>query len=163
MIRSANPKDSKEIAEIYNYYILNSIVTFEEEPISANEMSIRMKSDTSELPWLVYEIDQNIVGYAYAKHWKPRSAYRHSTEISIYLKHGEFNKGIGSRLYAELIRQLKSLNFHAIIGGIALPNDASIALHEKLGFKKVAHFKEVGFKFQKWIDVGYWQLDFKKG
>jgi len=98
------------------------------------------------------------MGYAYANKWKSRRAYKHSVESTIYIQSGELYKGIGTILYGELINRLKNLGFHSIIGGIAMPNEASINLHEKLGFEKVAHFKEVGFKFEKWIDVGYWEL-----
>lgn len=158
MVRSFKIEDVGSITEIYNYYILNSTITFEENPVSVEEMSKRVKSTVAEFPWLVYEKDQQIFGYAYANQWKPRSAYSHSVEITVYLKMGKSKKGVGTLLYSELIKRLTEMNYHALIGGIALPNDASIALHEKFGFEKVAHFKEVGFKFNKWIDVGYWEL-----
>jgi L-amino acid N-acyltransferase YncA len=158
MVRAIKIQDAFQIAEIYNYYILNSISTFEESPVSTEEMSQRIQTTITTLPWVVYEEDDQILGYAYASPWKARSAYLHSAEITVYLKHRETNKGLGKKLYSELIQRLKELNYRTIIGGIALPNDASIALHEKLRFEKVAHFKKVGFKFNRWIDVGYWQL-----
>lgn len=156
MIRSISKNDAKQICDIYNHYIDKSTITFEEVQVSVEEMQRRISSST--LPWLVYEEDQKILGYAYAGQWKGRAAYRHSAEVTIYLKHNAAGKGIGTKLYSNLIDQLKALKFHVLMGGIALPNDASIALHEKLGFQKVAHFKEVGFKFNQWIDVAYWQL-----
>ncbi len=158
MLRTIKIQDAREISEIYNYYILNSVITFEESPVSIEEMGQRIASITSELPWLVYEHDGQIAGYAYASKWKTRSAYRHSAETTVYLKHGQSGKGVGTLLYAELINRLGNMGFHALIGGIALPNDASVALHQKFGFEKAAHFKEVGFKFNQWIDVGYWEL-----
>ncbi|MBP6826164.1 MAG: N-acetyltransferase [Saprospiraceae bacterium] len=158
MLRPVKIQDAQEISEIYNYYILNSVITFEESPVSVEEMGDRIASISSEFPWLVYEQDRQIVGYAYASKWKARSAYRHSAEITVYLKQGQSGKGVGTLLYADLIDRLGNLGFHAIIGGIALPNDASVGLHEKFGFEKVAHFKEVGFKFNQWVDVGYWEL-----
>ena len=158
MIRIVKPEDAGDIAEIYNHYILNSTITFEEIPVTVEEMGERIKSINSGFPWIVYENDRQILGYAYACKWKPRSAYKHSVESTVYLRHDKFKKGLGFLLYSELIRRLVMLDFHTVIGGIALPNEASIALHEKLGFKKVAHFKEVGFKFDQWIDVGYWEL-----
>lgn len=161
MIRNVRLKDAKEIAGIYNYYILNSVVTFEETPVRSEEIEARIDSITTMFPWIVYEIDGRIIGYAYASEWKSRCAYKHSVESTIYLKQGEGNKGIGSVLYQELVKQLREMDLHAIISGIALPNDASVYLHEKFGFEKVAHFKEVGFKFGKWIDVGYWELIFR--
>ncbi len=100
-------------------------------------------------------------GYAYASEWKSRCAYRYSVETTVYLHPDARGKGIGTLLYQELIRKLSKLELHAAIGGIALPNDASVALHEKIGFKKAAHFKQVGYKFNKWVDVGYWELILK--
>ncbi|WP_010520236.1 arsinothricin resistance N-acetyltransferase ArsN1 family B [Aquimarina agarivorans] len=160
MVRKASVShDAAAVAEIYNYYILNSVVTFEETPIDANEMKQRMESVVSaSYPWLVYEISGEVVGYAYATRWKGRCAYKHSVESTVYLKNGKSAQGIGTALYTELLKLLMQKNIHAIIGGVALPNAASVCLHEKFDFQKVAHFKEVGFKFQKWIDVAYWQL-----
>ncbi len=158
MIRKVNFKDTSQIREIYNYYILNSIVNFEEKPVSMDKMKEIINDISSKFLWIVYEENEKILGYAYASVWKARSGYLHTAETSIYLKQGESKKGIGTKLYTELINQLKKLNYHALIGGIAIPNNASIVLHKKLGFKKVAHFKEVGFKFNKWLDVEYWEL-----
>ena len=101
------------------------------------------------------------MGYAYATKWHKRAAYRHSVETSMYLAYDRQGQGIGSKLYAQVLRTLPERNVHAAIGGIALPNDASVALHEKFGFKKAAHYQEVGFKFDRWIDVGHWQILFK--
>ncbi|MHB1146176.1 MAG: arsinothricin resistance N-acetyltransferase ArsN1 family B [Lutibacter sp.] len=158
MIRSVTLEDAREIAEIYNHYILNSCVTFEELAVSTDEMRGRIDATHSKFPWLVFEKENEISGYAYATMWKPRSAYKHTVEISVYLKTEAKNTGIGTLLYKELINQLTDLGFHAVIGGISLPNEASIALHEKFGFEKIGQFKEVGYKFKKWIDVGYWEL-----
>lgn len=158
MIRPVEQKDHNKITAIYNYYILNSIATFEEETISIDTMGKRIDSITREFPWLVFEHEQKICGYAYACLWNTRSAYRKSAEITIYIEQTNVNKGIGTKLYAELISRLITMGFHVVIGGISLPNKASIALHEKFGLKKVAHFSEVGLKFNKWIDVGYWEL-----
>ncbi len=110
------------------------------------------------LPWLVAIDASRVIGYARASKWKGRSAYRFSIESTVYLAPGYSGNGIGSLLYEALIRELKESGFHVMIGGIALPNPASVALHEKFGMKQVAHFNEVGFKFDKWIDVGYWQV-----
>ena len=158
MIRPVQLRDALQLAEIYNYYILNTVITFEVDTIDAKEMEKRLQANNPKLPWLVYEENEKILGYAYSKNWKARSAYKQSVEVSIYLNHQNTSKGIGTKLYSQLIEQLKEMGIHAIIGGIALPNPTSLALHEKLGFEKVAHFKEVGFKFNQWIDVGYWEL-----
>ena len=158
MVRSATKNDAQQLVDIYNYYILNTTVTFEKTPITKEDMQSRVSNVQSKYPWLVLENDGVLVGYAYATDWKPRYAYRHSIECTVYLKDGESGNGYGSLLYAELIKQLKQLKVHTMIGGIAQPNPGSIALHEKFGFTKVAHFKEVGFKFEQWVDVAYWQL-----
>jgi phosphinothricin acetyltransferase len=113
---------------------------------------------SSTLPWLVAELDEQVIGYAYASKWKARYGYRYSTEVSVYLDTEHGGQGIGSKLYSDLFPILRERGIRNIIGGIALPNDASVALHEKFGMKKVAHFPAIGIKFDRWIDVGYWQL-----
>jgi phosphinothricin acetyltransferase len=157
-IRAAGAADGQALAHIYNPYILGSIVTFEEEPVSATEMAERVLDVRAlSLPWLVGERDGKVLGYAYATRWKTRASYRFSTETTVYLEPGQSGNGYGLRLYAALLEALGAADIHAAIGGIALPNAASVALHEKLGFAKVAQFPEVGFKLGRWVDVGYWQ------
>jgi phosphinothricin acetyltransferase len=158
MIRSVNPADAGSICNIYNQYIINTTITFEENPVSIPEMETRIKNTVLSYPWLVYEENGIILGYTYAQKWKERSAYRYSVETGIYLDRECKGKGIGTLLKGELLEVLKKRSIHAVICGIALPNPASIALCEKFGFEKVAHFKNVGYKMDKWIDVGYWQL-----
>ena len=161
MIRKVTLEDAGEISEIYNHYILNSIATFETIAIGVEEMQNRIRLVQQNFPWLVFESDGEILGYAYATEWRARRAYKRTVESTVYLRQDAFNKGIGTKLYKALLKELKKMKVHAVIGGISLPNDASVALHEKFKFEKVAHFKEVGFKFNKWIDVGYWELLFK--
>lgn len=156
MIREAIFSDAASIAEIYNYYILNTVITFELDPITPQEIAHRMEKYKEVGPYLVCEEDKEIVGYAYVSKFRERPAYQHSVETSIYLKNGCGGQGLGTKLYGELLSQV-SLEHHVIIGGIALPNEASVKLHEKCGFKKVGHFSEVGRKFDRWIDVGFWQ------
>lgn len=158
MIRKAKNSDAESISDIYNNYVLNTKITFEEDLVSQSEMELRIIDITESLPWLVFERDGSILGYAYASKWKDRCAYRNTVESTIYLKSNEVGKGIGTALYKELIEELKKRKIHAIIGGIAIPNHSSVSLHERFGFEKVAHFKEVGYKFDQWIDVGFWQL-----
>jgi L-amino acid N-acyltransferase YncA len=159
LIRSATPDDAEQIAEIYNHYVLTSTITFEEEPVPVAEMAWRVADiQASSLPWLVATRAGEITGFAYANKWKTRAAYRFSTEVTVYVRAGLGRSGTGSRLYAGLFAALKAGGTHAVIGGVALPNEASLRLHQKFGFEKVAHFKEVGFKFDRWIDVTYWQL-----
>jgi|SRR5687767_11868642 L-amino acid N-acyltransferase YncA len=158
MIRNAQPNDATAIVEIYNHYVLNTTITFEEQPVTAPQMAERMAEvQAAGLPWLVAEREGQLLGYAYASKWKARSAYRHSVECSVYLDRQAVGGGVGSSLYEALFAELKSRGLHVVIGGIALPNEGSIALHEKFGLRKVAQFEEVGFKFGRWVDVGYWQ------
>jgi phosphinothricin acetyltransferase len=163
MIRDCKPGDAGRVAEIYNYYVAKTVVTFDEEPVSVDEIARRIEETTAEYPWLVYEEEGRILGFAYADRWKSRCAYRHSVETTVYLDPDLTGRGLGTRLYKALIDRLKNTSIHSLIGGIALPNDASIALHEKLGFEKIGQFKEVGWKFNRWVDVGYWELIFDNG
>jgi phosphinothricin acetyltransferase len=159
VIRAATIDDATAIAAIYNHYITDTTVTFEETPIDAVEMAARMHDVTDAgLPWLVTEFDNTILGYAYATKWRTRIGYRFSVESSIYLAPSAVGRRLGTPLYQALLAALRERPIHSVIGGIALPNDASIALHERLGFAEVAHFREVGQKFGQWIDVGYWQV-----
>lgn len=161
MIRPATAADAEAIAGIYNHYVAESIATFEEEAVSPSEMARRIQEVASaSMPWLMAELDGRIAGYAYATQWKRRSAYRFSAEITVYIDPARTSRGVGSQLYGQLIPVLQTRGIHAVIGGISLPNDASVALHEKFGLRKVAHFKDVGFKLGRWIDVGYWQRTF---
>lgn len=157
MIRTVSLDDASSLTEIYNNFVESTEVTFEETPISSQQMSRRIESVTEIYPWLVFECEGRIVGYAYATAWRERSAYRHSVESTIYLAADVTGNGIGTVLYKALLEHLGELDVHCVIGGVALPNPASVALHEKLGFEKVAHFRQVGRKHKRWIDVGYWQ------
>ena len=159
LIRSARPADAVAVVAIYNHYVLNTSVSFETEAVDVTEMTRRMADvQTQPLPWLVLELDRRIVGYAYATRWKPRQAYRYSVESSVYLGPEYCGQGLGRPLYSALIDALRELPIHSALGGIAQPNPASVALHEKLGFRKVGQLEEIGFKQGRWLDVGYWQL-----
>ncbi|WP_394777488.1 arsinothricin resistance N-acetyltransferase ArsN1 family B [Undibacterium sp.] len=156
-LRSADIDDAGEICRIYNHYVMNTSISFEETEVEPTEMARRITDVTQHLPWLVAENDGMIVGYAYATKWRVRSAYRFSVETSVYLAQEARGQGIGVLLYEGLLEELRSLGVHAVIGGIAQPNEASVRLHEKMGFRKVAMFEQVGFKNGNWVDVGYWQ------
>lgn len=156
---NAASDDASGIVEIYNHYVKTTTISFEEEAVTAEAMRLRIAEvQLAGLPWIVATVDGQIAGYAYATKWRVRHAYRFSVESSVYLDKAKSGLGLGSALYTELIDKLRDTGSHLVIGGIALPNDASVALHEKMGFEKVAHFAEVGRKFNRWIDVGYWQL-----
>ncbi|HUP97907.1 MAG TPA: arsinothricin resistance N-acetyltransferase ArsN1 family B [Usitatibacter sp.] len=157
-IRAAAASDAPAIARIYNHYVAETIVSFEEEPVAPGEIAARIAEvQDAGLPFLVADSGGTLQGYAYAGKWKARRAYRFSVEVSVYLDRELCGRGIGSRLYEALFAELQARGVHAVIGGIALPNDESVALHEKFGMVKTAHFREVGFKFGRWIDVGYWE------
>jgi len=159
VIRSVLDKDVISIAEIYNHYISDTVVTFETETISPKNIRDRIsKIKSDDLPWLIAEDDMGkVIGYAYASKWRERFAYRFSVEVTVYLSPNSLGNGVGTQLYESLFSALRHRSIHSVIGGITLPNQASVALHEKFGLEKVAHFKEVGFKFNQWKDVGYWQ------
>ena len=162
-IRKVQAEDSCSMAEIYNYYIEHSVITFEEELIDSDSMDQRIENiNKLNLPWIVAEDGQNIVGYAYAASWRVRSAYRYAVEVGVYLKPECQGQGWGTELLTKLLIELKQGGIHVAIGCITLPNDASIALHEKLGMKKVGVFEKVGIKFGQWLDVGFWQKDLRE-
>lgn len=161
MIRPAHIDDAQAIVNIYNHYVEHSVVTFEEIVVDVDDMMSRIKKVTcSGLPWLVAEEAGAVVAYAYASAWHQRSAFRHSVEVTVYVSNSARAAGWGSRLYHELLTQLKNLPINVAIAAITVPNDASIALNEKFGFVKVGHFYRVGYKFGQWLDVGYWQYSF---
>jgi phosphinothricin acetyltransferase len=157
-VRPGGAADAPALAAIYNHYVLHTTVTFEEEPIADAEMARRLEDVRADGIWLVGELGGAPVGYAYAKPWHPRAAYRHSVESTIYLHPEAVGRGIGLRLYGALLEALSSRPVHRVIGVVALPNAASVALHERLGFQPVGVIGEVGRKFDRWIDVGYWSL-----
>ncbi len=157
-VRIARPEDARAVVDIYNHYVLTTAITFEEQPVLESDMAARMRNvEASGLPWLVAEVEGVVVGFAYAGKWNARSAYRYSAESTVYVAHDNRAKRVGSTLYEDLIARLKEAGYHTLIGGIVTPNEASIRLHERFGFVKTALFREVGFKFGQWRDVGYWQ------
>lgn len=158
MIREVRLSDAEALCNIYNEYVNNSTATFDETPVLPAEMEELIKTLTVDFPWLVCENEGKVVGYTYARRWRDRASYRNSVETGTYLDAGYLRKGLGTELKEAHLGALKAKGFHTVISGIALPNPASIALVEKFGFKKVAHFYEVGYKQKRWIDVGYWQL-----
>ena len=156
-IRDALPSDAEAICAIYNHHVRDTIVTFEETDISVGEMRRRIANVTAILPWLVAEKEGAVSGYAYAARFIDRSGYRFCAMSTIYMREQAQRAGIGFSLYSNLLTRLREKSIRSAVGIIALPNPASIALHEKCGFKKAGHLAEAGFKFGRWIDVGYWQ------
>ncbi|RMH19905.1 MAG: N-acetyltransferase family protein [Gemmatimonadetes bacterium] len=157
-IRAAVPGDGAAVARIYNHYVRETVVTFEEQPVPGLVMAERIRETlAAPLPWLVAEREGQVLGFAHASAWKGRCAYRFSAEVTVYIDPAHVGSGLGRRLYGPLLDELAALGVHTALAGIALPNDASVALHEHFGFEQVAHFREVGFKLGRWVDVGYWQ------
>jgi len=159
MIRQIKTSDISEILPIYNYHVKNTIVTFDIIPLSIEQYSKKVERISNEFPFLVYVENNEILGYAYASKWRQKPAYNHTVESTVYTKNIAQGKHIGTKLYLELIKQLKVKDYKTIIGGISLPNEPSIQFHEKFGFKKVGHFSKVGKKFDQWVDVAFWQLN----
>lgn len=157
-IRLATPEDAAGILAIYAPYIQNTSYTFETEVPSVQEFAERIRSYLVNWPWLVWEEEGKVAGYAYGARYRERVAYQWCTESSIYM-HDDFQKaGIGRRLYATLIEILKRQGFRNVYAVINLPNEKSVAFHEKSGFTHFATYEQVGYKLGKWKNVGWWRL-----
>jgi phosphinothricin acetyltransferase len=143
--------------------VRDGVASFEEKPPSADEMAARIRRHQSTHAWLVCERDGEVVGYAYATPHRERAAYRWSIEVSVYVAAAHARQGIGRRLYQELLEQMRGRGFRMALAGFTLPNDASVALHEGLGFRPVGVFHDIGWKHDAWHDVGWWELDLTDG
>jgi L-amino acid N-acyltransferase YncA len=158
MLRLATLTDAAAILDIYAPIVRDTAISFEIEPPTLAEMRSRIESTLERFPWLVETSgSEAIIGYAYARQFRDRPAYNWTAETTIYIASNSYGRGIGTRLYTAILRILAHRGYVNAIGGITLPNAASVALHEKLGFRKVAHFPQLGFKFNRWHDVGFWQ------
>ncbi len=157
-IRDATPDDASAICAIYNPFIAESVITFEEEQLTPEEMGDRIARIQERYPWIVLEEEGRILGYAYGASWRHRHAYRFCAESSVYVDPSVQGKGIGRALYGALIKRLKQDGFREIIGVITLPNEVSENLHRSFGFHEIGVFPKVGFKFDRWLDVAFWQL-----
>ncbi len=153
----ARPDDAAAIAAIYAPYVRETVISFELNPPGPDEMRQRITSTTETYPWLVAEGAGRIWGYAYASKHRSREAYRWACDVAVYLSAEAQGRGLGTRLYTELLRILTAQGFRAAYGGIALPNAPSVALHEKMGFHHLGTYTKVGLKLGQWHDVGWWQ------
>ena len=160
MIRQVKAEDAAQIASIYNHYINETTVTFENEALSYREMKDRINAISTSCPYFVYEENGAILGYCYAHPWKERAAYAKTYEISIYLDKNATGKNIGTKLIQKLIEECKKINCHALIACITAENEGSIRFHLRHGFKQVSSFKEVGYKFNRYLDVNDYELLF---
>ncbi len=153
-IRPVRPsEDAPAITAIYNRYITRTTVSFETEPLSEASMQERIEAISSEFPYFVYEYDSEVAGYCYAHLWKERSAYSKTLEMTVYLAPEACGKGFGAELVRRLIEACRERGFHSLIACITAENTRSLAFHEALGFRKVSHFRQVGHKFGRWLDV----------
>ena len=159
-IRKAHVADAEAIAAIYAPIVSETVISFEWVPPTVGEFRERIVKTLTKYPWLVAtdEADQ-IAGYVFAGSHKDPASYQWSVNTSVYIRADSRGRGIGKALYTELFRQLVALGYHRAFAGVALPNAVSVALHESVGFKLVGIYKNVGFKFGAWRDLGWWQRD----
>jgi len=157
LIRFAKETDASGMLEIYAPIVSDTATSFEMEPQSVEEFAQRIKQTIEKTPWLVCEIDGQVCGYAYATTFRARAAYQYSAEVSAYVHPDHHRKGIGLALYRTLFKFLEAQGYHTALAGITLPNQASVKLHESLGFAPVGVYHNVGYKFSKWHDVGWWE------
>lgn len=158
MIRNVELQDAAQIADIYNGYVKNTDISFETEQVGKAEMQERIRQIAARYPYIVYEKEGRIAGYCYAHEWKERAAYSKTLETTVYLHPAFKRQGIGNALMRALIEECRKSGFHALIACITDDNKGSIALHEQLGFRQVSHFKEVGYKFGRWLGVVDYEL-----
>ena len=157
VIRLADPKrDARQVAAIYYPYVINTPITFESEPPDGHEMSSRMENVLTSYPWIVCVHDDEVMGYAYGSQFRTREAYDWSVETTVYVREAAHGLGIGSTLYTSLLECLRLQGYVSAVGVIALPNDKSVMLHEKLGFSQDGILPSAGYKNGTWYDVGLW-------
>ncbi|TMJ14887.1 MAG: N-acetyltransferase family protein [Alphaproteobacteria bacterium] len=158
-VRAASAEDAPAIAAIYAPYVEASYISFEMEPPDAEEIGRRMASGGDLYPWLAaVDEDDALLGYAYASPFRPRPAYRYAVETTVYVRASEHGRGIGAALYRPLIAMLRDQGFTQAFAAISLPNEGSVRLHERFGFRSAGRYEKVGWKCGRWWDVGLWQL-----
>lgn len=158
IIRIAKGDDAEDVLAIYAPIVRDTFISFELVPPTVAQMRERIESTVEVLPWLVAEEEQRVVGYAYASRYRERAAYQWSVEVSAYVREDARRSGVARRLYSALLGVLKDLSYRTALAGIALPNEASVAFHESMGFERVGVYRKVGYKMGTWHDVGWWQL-----
>jgi L-amino acid N-acyltransferase YncA len=159
LIRNADPfRDAADCAAIYGPAVRDSVSSFEDVPPDADAMAARIAATSASRPWLVADLDGTIAGYAYASRHRERAAYRWASDVSVYVSAGHRRRGVARSLYVALLDRLAEQGYRMVCAGIALPNPASVALHESLGFTLIGVYRDIGFKLGRWWDVGWWQL-----
>jgi L-amino acid N-acyltransferase YncA len=160
IVRDAVPaSDAAACLEIYEPFIRDTVVSFEEHVPTVEEFRERMRATITTHPWLVLEADGRVVAYAYASQHRPRAAYRWAADVTIYSDTSRRRRGIGRRLYGELFDRLRRQHFQLVCAGITVPNEASEGLHRAMGFQPVGVYRRIGWKAGAWHDVSWWQLD----
>jgi phosphinothricin acetyltransferase len=162
-LRQAGPDDAGAVQRVYAPYVTDSVVSFELVPPTTAEMARRMATTVPRHPWLVVESDDRVLGFAYAHEFSGRASYAWSVETSIYLEESARGRGLGTWLYQALLRLLELQGYRQAFAGVTLPNPASVALHERMGYERIATYSDVGWKFGAWHDVGYWQRALETG
>lgn len=161
-IRTASPDDAAAVAALYAPVVRHTAISFETEPPDAAEMRRRIVSTLAQLPWLVAEDASGAVaGYAYAGRHRERAAYQWSVDTTVYVREDRRGQGVGRALYGRLLPLLGELGHYQAFAGIALPNDASVRLHEAMGFQALGVYRHVGYKHGQWRDVGWWQASLR--
>lgn len=161
-IRVVKPSDAAEILAIYAPYCESSYVSFEIVAPSIAQMQERVQHISPQYPWLIGEINGQVAGYVYASQHRVRAAYRWSVDVAVYVAVAHQRRGLGGALYRTLFSILRQQGYFKAFAGISLPNPASVALHERVGFRQAAVFRGVGFKSGRWLDVGWWQLELQR-
>ena len=162
IIRLATTDDAAEVSDIYAPAVNGSIISFETEPPTEDEMRRRIVTTLERFPWLVLERGGRVSGYAYAAEHHSRAAYQWCVDVSAYVHEDERRAGVGRALYRSLVSILVMQGFYNAYAGIALPNPASVGLHESFGFRPVGVYREAGYKLGAWHDVGWWQLSLRE-
>lgn len=157
VIRPVTIADAPAIADIYSYYIRHTTATFDTAEIAPPAMQEKIVAAVTDYPYLVLEENGELIGYSCVSAWKPRAAFLRSGEVSIYLHQEHTGKGHGRRLLGALLDRAPDYGLHSLISGIALPNPGSEALHLSLGFTHTGLMREMGFKFDRYIDIAYYQ------
>lgn len=155
-VRVATEQDANAVAEIYAPYVRDTVISFEDIPPSPEEMRQRITRTLASHPFLVFEDGEHVVAYAYASQHKERAAYRWSVDVAIYASPRVHRRGIGRALYTSLFGVLERQGIHTAFAGVTLPNEKSVGLHEAMGFQPIGTYRQVGFKFGAWRDVGWW-------
>jgi L-amino acid N-acyltransferase YncA len=158
VIRLATGDDAPAVQEIYAPIVRDTVISFEVYPPSVAEMRQRIVDTLMHWPWLVCDRDGEVIGYAYAGKYRVRAAYQWSVDVSVYIHEGARRRGVGRALYSALLRLLVLQGLYNAQAGITLPNAASVALHEAMGFGPIGVYRKIGYKRGGWHDVGWWQL-----